>query len=106
MKTVRFNGSSVIQIDNLELLGEDVPKRRKCFTCATFGHSRSGYTTEVCTDRRLMGDSATSGQYINYHVVIANELRRLGIDPPADWCAQSDQESANGEEPELGLVSQ
>jgi len=33
---------------------------------------------------------------------MANELRRLGIDPPADL----NEESADREEPELGLVSQ
>ena len=33
---------------------------------------------------------------------MANELRTLGIDPPAGL----DEESDDGEEPELGLVSQ
>ena len=53
-----------------------------------------------------MGASVTPGKYIDYHVVIANELRRLVIDPPVDLCAQSDQESANEEELGLGLVYQ
>ena len=45
-------------------------------------------------------------EYIVYCVVIVNEMRRLGIGPPVDLHAQSDQESANEEGPELGLVSQ
>ena len=53
-----------------------------------------------------MGASVTPGKYIDYRVVIANELRRFGIDLPADVREQSDQASANEEEPELGLVSQ
>ena len=94
------------QIEKLEVLGGDVPERRTCFTCATYGHG--GHTYEACTDtdRRPREISETPRQYIEYRVVIANELRRLGIDPPADLQAQSNQESVNEEEPELGLVSQ
>ena len=50
--------------------------------------------------------SEIPGQYVYCRIVIANELRRLGIDPPADLQPQSNQESVNEEEPELGLVSQ
>ena len=39
---------------------------------------------------------------MDYHVVMANELRRLGIDTPAGL----NEENGEGEEPELGLVSQ
>jgi len=41
-------------------------------------------------------------QYIDYRVIIANELKRLGINPPVDLNEQSTDE----EEAELGLVSQ
>jgi len=76
-----------------------VPDWHNCFTCAPYGHG--GHTYEACTDRRLREASETSEQYIDYRVVIVNELRRLGIDPPAAL----NEQSANEEEPELGLVS-
>jgi len=104
--SVGTNESSVIQIDNLKLVREDLPEQRTCFTCAMNDHGRSGHTTEACTDRRPRVASEIPGQYIAYRVVITNELRRVGIDRPVDLRVQSDQESANEEEPELGLVSQ
>ena len=58
-----------------------------------------GHTTDACTDRRPREVSETPRQYIDYRVVMANELRRLGIDPPAGL----NEESDDGEEPELGL---
>ena len=54
------------------------------------------------TDRRPREASETPRQDIDYRVVMANELRRLGIDTPAGF----NEESGEGEEPELELVSQ
>ena len=71
------NESPVIQIENLEMVEEAVPERCACLTKA-------------------------SKQCIDYRLVMANELRRLGIDTPAGL----KEETGEGEEPELGLVSQ
>ena len=67
-------------------------------------YGNGSHTYEACTDtdRRPREVSETPRQYIDYRVVMANELRRLGIDPPAGL----NEESDDGEEPELGLVSQ
>ena len=94
---VGTNESLVIQIENLDMVGEDVPERCTCLTC-----EMHGYTKEACTDRIPREVSETPMQYIEYRVVMANELRRLGIDTPADLNEENDE----GEEPELGLVSQ
>ena len=95
--SVGTNESPVIQIENLEMVEEDVPEWRTCLTCEMHGH-----TNAARTDRRPSEASETPRQYIDYRVVMANELRRLGIDTPAGL----NEESGEGEEPELGLVSQ
>ena len=59
-----------------------------------------GHTTAACTNRRPREASETPRQNIDYCVVMANELRRLGIDTPAGL----NEENGKGEEPELGLL--
>ena len=61
-----------------------------------------GHTTAACTDRRPKETSETPRQCIDYRLVMANEVRWLGIDTPAGF----NEENGEGEEPELGLVSQ
>jgi len=72
---IETNEPKVIHIDNLELVREDIPERRTCFTCAIYVHGRSGDTTDACTDRRPRVASEIPGQYIYCRIVIANELR-------------------------------
>ena len=74
------NESPMIQIENLEMVEEAVPEWHTCLTCVMHGH-----TTTACTDRRPREASETPRQYIDHRVVMANELRRLGIDTPAGF---------------------
>ena len=97
----------MIHIDNLELVREDIPM--------SGAHASPVQYVIMEGVIILLMHALTEGpgwllRYqgninIYCHVVIANELRRLGIDPPADLQAQSNQESVNEEEPELGRVS-
>ena len=67
--SVGTNESPVIQIENMEMVEEAVPEWHTCLTCVMHGH-----TTAACTDRRPREASDTPRQYIDYRVVMANEL--------------------------------
>ena len=45
--SVGTNESPVFQIENMDMVGDDVPERRTCLTCEMHGHAN-----EACTDRR------------------------------------------------------
>jgi len=100
--SIGTSGSSVIRIENLEAVVGEAPERyTTCFTCEVYDHG--GHTYGACANIR---PRETLVQPRQYRVVMANELRRLGIEPLADLHEQSDQVSAEEEEPELGLGSQ
>ena len=72
--SVRSNGLSVIHIDNIRLVGDEVPARHLCYPCTTFGHNLNGRTTEVCTNGRYVDASTMTGHYVDYYVLTVNTL--------------------------------
>ena len=70
--------------DTIRLIGDDIPMRHTYYLFTAFGHNLNGHTTEVFMNERHTCVSKKPGQHVEYRVLIATDLRRLGTNLTAE----------------------